>query len=271
MSITWPDNENRKQRLIQLTTDCQNYLHESTESYEKMMVLIDKMNALVADAYVKSGLEAPPLEYAELISKNITGEMGIADQIKQVSGIVFDITGVILSFKYLAPAATKVLVKAGVLSAETAGKVIVRTSFGFLKNPVSITVGDVAGQVAGGLLGAVIILAVNLSVDGIVGRVARDKMQHGINGLHPARIGLRMSHERIRILSESVTSVNTSLIAIENALGEITPDQLTKIIQTSVHGDIADSEEVTYNKTVDYLKQFDKDRKAWMDDDPEYN
>jgi hypothetical protein len=265
MPIFFPDNDNRKTRVIQLGSDAQEYLYRAKEDYDTFEALLTTVNAQISQVYQEAGLEPPGVTSVDILkASEVEGASKVVDIVK----ILADVAGFIGTVKYLVPGATKALVSTGAMAEETAVRVFARFTIPLINRDVAITLGDVAGTVVGGLVGGVAIVGLDLGIDAIEGSIARDELRKGINQTFPMRAGTKLSLEKAATLLDSLRAVKTTLDAITGAGVPLTEQLIKNLINKDVNPSVQKEQAITPATVAADLKKFDGDSKAWTNEDP---
>ena len=265
MPIFFPDNDNRKTRVIQLGSDAQEYLHQAKEDYDTFEALLSTVNAQIAQVYQDAGLEPPGVTSVDILKAS---EVEGASKIVDISKILADIAGFFGTVKYLVPGATKALVSTGLMAEETAARVLARFTIPLIDREVAITLGDIAGTIVGGVVGGIAIVGVDLGIDAIEGSIARGKLREGINQTFLMRAGTKLSQKKAVTLLDSLRAVNTTLDVITGA-GVLLTEQLTKnLISKDVNPSVQKEQAITPATVAADLKKLDNDSHAWANEDP---
>ena len=67
MSIFYPDNEKRKTRLLELSTDTQTFLHDIKGKYMDFKQLNSEINSKIAELFEQAGLKPPELTQFDIL------------------------------------------------------------------------------------------------------------------------------------------------------------------------------------------------------------
>jgi hypothetical protein len=121
MPIFFPDNDNRKKRVLELGSEAQNYLYQAQQDYNTFTSLLTTINTQIAQVYKDAGLTPPSLTPVDIFK---AADVDDGSVVVDISKILADIAGLIGTVKYLVPGATKALVSSGAMAASTAEKVI---------------------------------------------------------------------------------------------------------------------------------------------------
>jgi hypothetical protein len=265
MPIFFPDNDNRKARVLELGSEAQNFLYQATDDFNTFTALLSTVNSQIADAYREAGLEPPKTSPVDILKDaKVDGENYVVD----VAEILTDIAGFIGTVKYLAPGATKALVAVGAMSEETAAKVLTKFTIPLFDKEISITVGDVAGNIVGGIVGGIAVAGIDLAIDAIEGSIARDKLRDGINHIFPLRGGVKLSQEKAVTLLDSLRAVKTTLDAITGAGIPLTEQLIKNLINRDVSPSIQKEQAITVASVATDLLNLDKSNNSWTNEDP---
>lgn len=265
MGIFFPDNDNRKARVLELGSEAQNFLYQATEDFNTFTALLATVNQQIADAYREAGLEPPKTTPVDILqSAQVPGENYVVDVVE----ILADIGGFIGTVKYLTPGATRALVAVGAMSEETAAKVLTKFTLPIFDKEVTITIGDVAGSIIGGIVGGIAVAGLDLAIDAIEGSIARDKLREGINQVFPLRAGVRLSQDKAATLLESLRAVKTTLDAITGAGIPLTDTLIRNLINRDVNPSVAKEQAITNATVSSELRQLDVSNQSWTNEDP---
>jgi hypothetical protein len=266
MSVTFPDNDNREARIRELAVQMQDDLHDAMSDYKAFQDLLSRTNPKIASVYKEAGLQPPAttsLDIIKLQDPNVNSPSASVTIIK----ILVDIAGFAGTLKYLAPGAARFLVAAGALEAETASRVLLEFTVPVLDREVSLTAGDIAGGVLGGIVGGAVIAGLDLGIDAIEGRIARDKMQTAIHQLVPLRLSTRVTRLRAATLLRSIDAVQATMDALAGA-GEPLADQvLTNLITRVAQPAVNAEQEITKETVAAQLATLDRDSNSWTNED----
>lgn len=265
MLIFFPDNDNRKTRVIQLGSDAQEYLYQAKEDYDTFEALLSTVNAQIAQVYQEAGLEPPGVTSVDILKAS---EVEGASKIVDISKILADIAGFFGTVKYLIPGATKALVSTGAMAEETAARVLARFTIPLIDREVAITLGDIAGSIVGGVVGGIAIAGLDLGIDAIEGSIARDKLREGINQTFPLRAGTKLSLEKATTLLDSLRAVKTTLDAISGAGIPLTDQVIQNLVNKDVNPSVQKEQAITPATVAADLKKLDSDSHAWTNEDP---
>jgi hypothetical protein len=272
-SIFYPHNGARKIRLIEMATDTQSFLYEALNDYVEFKSLTAQVNEQIMTAYDKAGLQPPSTKQVDIIkAEDIGNSISSEENTVKIIEIIVDIPGVLGSIKYLTPACTRALVKAGALTIDQAERVLIRFSAAVL-GEVEVTLGDVAGGILGGILGGVAVAAVDLGITAIAEKVEMDQLRKGLHAIQPLRVSTKLSLMRAKTLLDSIKQVKTTLDALTDESGKpILPaeswDQtiknlIAKDVQPAVNAESA----ITESTVMIELNNFDLARHSWTAED----
>ncbi|MHC2241657.1 hypothetical protein [Bradyrhizobium elkanii] len=266
MSLTFPDNDNRAARIRELAVQTQDDLHDAESDYKTFQAMVKATNPKIAAVYQGAGLTAPATTSIDILKLQNQAVDGASAPVEIVK-ILVDIAGFAGTLKYLAPGATRFLVSAGAMSAETAARVLVEFTIPVIGREVSITAGDIAGGILGGIVGGIAIAGIDIGIDGIEGRIARDKMQSAIHQLFPIRLSTRVVRERASKLVLSIQSVQTTMDAITDAGLPLTDKILQNLITKDVQPAILSEQQITPETVAAELAKLDRDSNSWTNED----
>jgi hypothetical protein len=226
------------------------------------------VNDGIAGLYRDAGLKPPGITTVDILKEagvaNLTSDSVVVD----IADIIADLTGFVGTVKYLAPGATRALVYSGVLTEETAARVLVRFTVPVLGRDVAITAGDIAGNIVGGIVGGVAIAGIDLGIEAIEGAIAKQKLQDAIGGIFPMRTTVRISQLKAKELLDSLTAVKTTLDAISGAGIVLTDAIIRNLAKKDVEPSIARAKKITEISVLVGLHTLDLFRKSYTDDDP---
>ncbi|MCM3782536.1 hypothetical protein M3231_06095 [Neobacillus mesonae] len=268
MPIFFPDNDKRKTRLIELATDTENFLYDATTYYRDFKSLCNVVNKQIADVYQEAGLQKPDISQINVIQQaDPSSELHTEETIVSIAEIIVDVAGFITSVKYLAPAATKMLVSAGVMTEETAAKILTKFTIPLIDREVEITAGDLAGSILGGIAGGVAVAGIDLGIDAIEGSIAKDKLRKGLHQIYPMRQTAKISLDQTKELLSSIQSVKTTLDAITGAGIPLNEQIIKNLITKDVLPSVEKAKAITLSTVTVELNQLDLDRKSWTVED----
>jgi hypothetical protein len=264
MPIFFPDNENRKMRVIQLGSDAQQTLYQAQKDYETFEATLPMINQRIAQVYQAAGLQPPTVTSVDIFK---AAEVESGSKVVDIAKVLADIAGFFGTVKYLVPGATKALVATGAMAEETAARVLARFTIPLIDREVAITLGEVAGSIVGGIVvGGIAIAGVDLAIDAIEGSIARDKLREGINQTFPLRAGTKLSQEKAATLLSSLLAIKTTLDAVEGL--QLTEEMIQRLIHKDVNPSIQTAEAITPVTVAADLKASDNSSKAWTQEDP---
>ncbi|PFH46613.1 hypothetical protein AMATHDRAFT_69460 [Amanita thiersii Skay4041] len=241
--LFFPDNPNRRARATQLKEDidffCNQYEEVKKKRDDHLTAIKPKLNALMQkyrynttdelDKAVQNVLKGKALEEYINVKKQIDDTDEAMTTLFQVTSIIGVVTGVFLG----------ALVKLGVMSGRAALAAVV---------------------VIGVVLGAVALLAVLFAV--FEGAKERENMKKAIKDLFPERLKTRAAYEAMNALANWLSSIKTWLDEPTIAKNEAK-------MKKKLGGDFAEDYKKSHRSAVVmYLKQYDKDRNAWTNEDP---
>jgi hypothetical protein len=262
MSIFFPDNDKRHDRLIQLSTDAQGFLAASQADYAAFKSLVATTNGQIAELYRRAGLPPPPTTAANIFAGTAAaGLVAEADTIVEITNVVVGVAGLVVTVQWMAPAATAFLVESGVLGAETATTVL-GTVLG-----TEIVVGTLAGGIVGGLIVGAVVVAVGLIVDAIEGAILRDKLREGIRTMDQVRASCKLAQDKARCLVESLQAINRTLTSIVDSSVPVTPEMISNLVTKAAQPAIDRAYYITMSTVVQELRALDRSRGSWTAED----
>ena len=268
MSITYPDNVKRQGRVYQLGTDTQDYLNEAADAFQQLQDTLKHVNDQIAKIYNQAGLRSPEVQVVDVLKEVGVTDCSTADTVLEVLGMILDVMGFAVEVKYLAPAATKLLIRSGALTAEGALKVLLKVSVPLIDQPVEITVGDLAGQILGAAVGSVAIIGIDLGIETIQGKIEKGELIDAIKKLYPQRTVVRLSQMKTQELLASATAVKTLLDVFIAANIPITDEVIRGLIQKDIQPSLDKATGYTEQSVKQDLDASDVIRGAYMNDDP---
>jgi hypothetical protein len=262
MSIFFPDNEKRKNRLLELSVDTQNFLAFSRQDYEQFKSLNAIINEKIAHLYTNAGLTPPAKTQLDILkAAGAAQDVNTADTAVEISEIFLDVAGMAATTLYLAPGVTSFLVGSGIMGAETAATVL-GTVFG-----TEIAVGTLAGALIGGLIAGVVIIGIGLAIDAIEGAILRDKLRDGLHQLGQIRASTKLYLDRAAKLVASVDSVNRTLDALLSSHIPLTDQVIRNLLTKDVVPAIEAANAITLSNVIIELNMFDLSRRSWTVED----
>ncbi|MEC2074423.1 hypothetical protein [Alkalihalophilus marmarensis] len=268
MPIFFPDNDKRKTRLIELATDTQNYLHDAANEYQEFKALLDHVNSQVASIYKEANLGQPNVQTVDVLKAlDAASTVESEETLLKISEVIVDVTGFIGTVKYLAPGATRLLVRSGVMSAERAAQQLTRFVIPVIGREVEITVGDLAGNIIGGVIGGVAVAGIDLGLDAIEGSIAKGQLRSALHDVYPLRTSTKISLDQSKELKASLKAVKTTLDTISGAGIPLTEEMIKKLIANDIQPSIEATRLINETSVVIHLKQLDHDRHSWNVED----
>lgn len=249
--IDWmyPDNQNRKNRLNELASDCGNYLSSASVDYDSIKKQLEKTNVIIKEAFEKIGKEPPKLKTVEVFPD-------IAVTISELVAGIIAIPIADCAFKW---ACKTYLLKTGVITAEQLAEQgaaqLIKINFSkWLR--------------VGGEIGAAIIVTVIFEsiTDAIDGAVQRRDLRNGIHTL----ISSRANMKRIAMINNEVLTACTSVAAayqVMEEVGSYTEEELNKVARRLSEMAIEKMEQITKEDVLASLSEFDTKRGSWTKED----
>ncbi|MFD2179640.1 hypothetical protein [Veronia pacifica] len=268
MSITYPDNEKRQTRLVELGTDAQDYLFQAQTDYDTFEELLGEVNQVIADVYREANLQAPSVRKVDIFKESGVADLSDDSTVLEVSEIVADIAGLVTTAKYLVPGATRALVATGIMAEDTAKNVLREFTLPIVGREVEITTGDIAGAIIGGMVGGIAIAGIDIGFQAIEGAEAKAKLTDAIDEIYPMRTSVRLSQKKAATLLDSLRAIKTSLDAIEGIGLEISDAVIQNLITKDAAPAIEKEQAITEDTILDELKTLDHSRHSYTTDDP---
>ncbi|WDH83257.1 hypothetical protein [Paenibacillus urinalis] len=262
MSIFFPDNDKRQARLIELSSDTQNFLNQLKNNYAEFTLLNQEINAKIADLYTQHGLTVPDVTSFDILqASGAAHDVSTGDTAVGITNILVDVASFLITVQYLAPGVTAVLVDSGIMAAETAATVL-----GSVLG-VEIAVGTLAGGLIAGVIAAVVVVGIGLAIDAIEGAILRSKLRHGIHQMDQVRASLKLSLDKAIIVVESMKSIQRALDSLQQSNIEISDVVVRNIVQKTVEPALAQADAVTLQNVIAELKLLDQQRGSWTSED----
>ena len=262
MSIFFPDNDNRRSRLIELSSDTQSFLNDAKKAYQEFTSLNTEVNAKIVAVYQKAGLTPPSVSPIDILeAQKAVHNIATGDTIVEVSNILLGVGGLVATISYFAPAATSLLVEAGALEAETASAVL------FSALGAEFTVGALAGGIVGGLVVGIVVVGIGLAIDAFEGYELRDELRKGIYQTCQLRASTKFALDKSKILVDYLQSVKTTCDSLLASSIELTDEIIKNLIQKNAIPALKAIESITKNSIISELVSLDRSRKSWTNED----
>jgi hypothetical protein len=262
MSIFFPDNDNRRNRLIELSSDSQSFLSDAKNSYKEFTDLNAEVNAKIVAVYNKAGLTPPPVSNLDILqAQKSVYDIQTGDTVVEVSNIVLGIGGLVATISYFAPAATALLVDAGVLGAETASAVL------FSVLGAEVTVGALAGGIIGGLVVGIIVVGIGLAIDAFEGYELRDELRKGIYHADQIRATIKFSLDKSKTLVDFLKSVKTTCDSLLQSSIPLTDQIIQNLIEKNAIPALKAIDSITKESVLSELQDLDRSRNSWTNED----
>jgi hypothetical protein len=262
MSIFFPDNDNRRARLIELSSDTQDFLNDAKNAYQEFTTLNTEVNAKIVAVYQKAGLTPPTVSSIDILqAQKPIYDISTGDTIVEVSNILLDVGGIVATMSYFAPAATTFLVEAGALEAETASAVL------FSVLGAEVTVGALAGGIVGGLVVGVVVVGIGFAIDAFEGFELRDELRKGIYEVDQLRASTKFALDKSKTLVDFLQSVKTTCDSLLAASIELTDAIITNLIQKNAIPALKAMELVSKDTVISELSLLDQSRNSWTNED----
>jgi hypothetical protein len=262
MSIFFPDNDHRRNRLIELSSDTQSFLKDAKNAYEEFILLNTQVNAKIIAVYKQARLTPPLVSPIDILqAQKPIYNMQTGDTIVEISNILLGVGGLVATVSYFGPAATMMLVEVGVLEAETASAVL------FSALGAEITVGAFAGGIVGGLVVGVLVVGIGLAIDAFEGYELRDELRKGIYQMDQLRALTKFALDKSKTLMDLLQSVKTTCDSLLASSIELTDAIITKLIQKNAISALKLIESITKDYVLSELKLLDQSRNSWTNED----
>lgn len=262
MSIFFPDNEKRKARLVELSTDTQTFLHQVKDKYAEFKVLNSEINHKITQLYEQAGLKPPETTQFDILkARGAVHDMESADTAVDITNILVDVAGFLVTIQFLAPGVTALLVDSGLMAAETAATIL-GTVLG-----VEITIGSLAGGLIAGIIVAAVVIGIGLAIDAIEGAILRNKLREGIHQMDQLRASLKMSLDKAVIFVDSMAGIKRTLDTFHATGVTVTDKVIQNLIQKTVEPAIAQANTVTLSSVIRELSAKDHARGSWTVED----
>jgi hypothetical protein len=259
MSIFYPDNDKRQQRLSQLSTDASDYLAQSQATYQSFVDIISRINARIAEAYRTAGMTPPGEFELDILAAANVPVSGVINKIR-IATPILDVVGFVLMTRYLAPGMLSRLVATGVVSEELAAATFV-TAWGG-----EVAVGVLISGVAVAIVAGVVIAAIGLAIDLFEGSELRSELRRGIIKLCAIRAEIFLHFLRSGKLVDSMRAAERALEGLA-AEGRLTPTAVDNMIRNFVEPAVHNVEGIVMATALYDLAQMDADRDAWTAED----
>ncbi len=256
MSITFPDNDKRETRMTELCADINQQIVNSASDQNKIDTTIKQVDSTI-----------------QALLRQL--EPNVAPQVKTINLYktvweVCDILFTALTFT----AAYKVLTKvaAGRLLQAVAQRLPAEANVAEAAEQEPL-VADAAEEVGipftaklgSAFGGAVLSVGIGFAIDGIEGRIARDKMRGQIHDFIPTRTNTKVSEMQFRTLFEEVNSLLITYQELQQ-LG-YTRDQIDKVISMTIAAFKPKLEAINADAANAELAQIDAARGSWTNED----
>ncbi|MEC2074424.1 hypothetical protein [Alkalihalophilus marmarensis] len=262
MSIFFPDNEKRHDRLLELSSDTQIFLYDLKDLYKEFVSVIENINDRVARLYQREGLAIPEITTIDILNAGqATREKVEGDTTVSFLNVLVDVGGFLATVSFIAPGVTTLLVSSGVMGAETAATVL-GTLLG-----VELTIGSLAGGVIAGIIVAGVIIGIGLIMDAIEGAILRDKLREGIHKLDQVRANVKLSLDKVGILLSSLKGVKRALESFEQSGIAVNDSIINNLINKTIAPAIEETKKIDMSQVRRELNQLDYERHSWVVED----
>lgn len=280
------DNDERKERVLELGNQAKLKLEEAVGDYTAFKAACSAVNPKLVQLYADAGLAPPAPKPVEIMTYTEVGHSARASEVAEVMEVLANIGTFVGLTKSMGPAVTKYLKKTQKISASFAEKELISRSITLYEDALSasrgvagvaekieikVTAGDVAGHVVAGVMAGV---AVGV-LDGIIW-AAEDAtltahLKDAIKALHPLRTATYLSHARTKAALDSIKATDAMVDALSSLASNAAASALQaghNAIVTSVEKTIARA--ASLDSVITQLKQMDVDNASLTSDDPDY-
>ena len=257
MSLTYPDNDNRENRMNQLVSDVNSSIIIQSNASKEVNSKITELSNL-AKKMVKA-LE-PDLEVPVDNIKLYKISLEITDII--VSALTFTIAYNVL----LKVAASLTLNAAASAAAENAGEEGIELVVeGVVEEAAEELAIPMTTKIIAGFGGAVVSAGIGVAIDAITGSIARDKLRDKIHEVVPIRVTQKVNELQITKLLEEVGSM-LDAYQIMQKLG-YTKKQMEREIELTIEKFKPELKAITPDVAKQQLAMLDTKRGSWTNED----
>lgn len=262
MSIFYPDNDHRQDRVSQLGTDSSNYLQQSKDLAKAFEETITQLNVQIAALYRLAGLPPPSENELDILSAaNITIAGSTAKTTITVSHVLLDVASFAAAVRYLGPGLVVRLMAIGNISEEAAAATFVTVWGG------ELTVGFVISGLATFVIGLFVITAIYMAFDAFEGAELRSELRDAISRLCPIRADIYLNYLKSKRLVTGMEAVLAALTNLANSGVPITEAIIKNMIERDVLPTIAAVEGITMDSARADLAALDQGRGSWTNED----
>lgn len=249
IDLMYPDNENRKKRLEELSNDCGHYMSKASEAYDEIKDAVEKANEKIKEAFLKIGKIPPEVEKIDVM-----GDTAIL-----VSELVAGALAIPASRCAMKWAFTTYLLRKGLATEEEVIEIgaaqLIKLNFSKF-----IRIGSEVGTAI------VIALAFEALIDSVSGAIQRDELRDGIKKMIPLRVNMK----KIDMINQETLILCTSAVMTYEAVSKLpttTEEQLVQLAQNLIDKSKAEVEQITDEKARAELEKEDSYRKSWTKED----
>lgn len=246
-SLQYPDNAMRYDRLVQLISDVGSLAYTLQQDKEIIRSKLADANAAIKIAYDGLIPGGVPIETITVSQDSIAGNW-----IEVISGVITPVITYPLVDKALTHVYKSFLLKTG------------RISEGAFLEVAGLPRWVRLGSLVGGAT-TVATIAVSAIVESITGGIRRDHLRKGIREVVLPRVELKQSV----MISEKVKETLTAVTMSFNSVAGLVNDKYTldKIAQNLIDQNQTNVNGITIDATMSALEEYDRDRKAWVNED----
>ena len=249
IDLMYPDNENRKKRLEELSNDCNLYMSQASEAYDLIKDAVEKANEKIKEAFIKFGKKPPEMKEIKVTDDNVF----------LISELVAGALAIPASRCAMKWAFTTYMLRNGMITEEEVLEIgaaqLIKLNFSkFLR------IGSEVGTAI------VIALVFEAIIDSVDGAIQREELRDGIKEMIPLRVNMKKID---MINQETLTLCNSSIMTYEavSKLPTITEEQLMQLAQSLIEQSKAKVEQITDQKARAELEKEDSYRKSWTNED----
>lgn len=234
MSIFYPDNANRRNRVYQLVNESSTYLTNAHTNFAILQNQLAQLNTEVDAAY-KAIHASPPGTATIDISQgleDIIGPINSKDTLMEIATCFIDIGWLGVTI-YLQPVAVRILVKNKTISKEFGSKIILKSVSPFWDRfsktgaeGIQITWAEILGSLVAETAAGVPIVSIDSELILYEESEQRDKLREGIQEFLRMRLTMKLADAKFSALLMSIQSISNMLVVMDNP----TEDQLNSLI-----------------------------------------
>lgn len=271
MPVFYPDNDNRKNRVYQLANESATYLTSANTNFAILQNQLKLLNSEVEAAYKAINATPPSVTTIDISSglNDVIGPVNTESTYMEVASYFRDI-GWLATTSYLKPIAARVLVQSKIISEEVGSKIILKSVSQFFDRftkagteAIEITWADVLGSLVAGVVGGVLVVAIDAAFDAYEESEQREQLRNGIQEFLPIRTTMKLADAKCAALLTSVQSVSNVLAVLDKPTEEEITSLITKVVakaQTQVDA-------ITPQTITELLKSSDIANNSWTNED----